>query len=389
MSPAYPINQRRVSSQHPGIFLIRNDGGLTSLSEEPFEQEQVLQALISRYPEILSGSPRRLLLIRQEAPVRHGEDGATGWLDHLFLDDLGVPLLVEVKRSTDARIRREVVGQLLDYAANVAFDWSVGRLQDFFERTCADAGIEPAEALADFLAAESSSEDYWEAVKTNLQAGKLRLLFVADRIPSELRRIIEFLNNQMDPCEVLGVEIRQFSGDGVRTLVPSLVGLTAEADQRKRASKSEEGWDEDSFFERLDQTAEQPVITVAGKLLEWSRQSPRQVWWGKGKTQGSFGPSAWVGGVKHNPFAVYSGSKGDPCVEIYFQWLAAKPPFDGEDERRELLAKLNAIEGVDLPGDCLSRRPNIPLAILAEGDRAERFLRVFDWYVEELRAAAV
>ena len=49
-------------------------------------------------------------------------------------------------------------------------------------------------------------------MKTNLQAGKIRLIFVADVIPSELRRIVEFLNQQMDPGEVLAVEIRQYAG---------------------------------------------------------------------------------------------------------------------------------------------------------------------------------
>ena len=377
-----------MASANPGIFLIRDDGGLTSLSEEPYEQEQILQDLVSRYPEILSGSPRRLLLIRQEAPVRHGEDGATGWLDHLFLDDLGVPTFVEVKRSTDARIRREVVGQLLDYAANVAFDWSVARLQDFFEQTCAKADTDPTETLETFLEAERSSEEYWEAVKTNLQAGKLRLLFVADRIPSELRRIIEFLNNQMDPCEVLGVEIRQFSGGGVRTLVPSTVGLTAEADQRKGVARSDESWNEESVFQRLAETVEQREITVARQLLNWSKDNSQYVWWGKGKTQGSFGPALVAGGVKYNPFAVYTGMKGNPCVEVYFQWLAGKPPFSDESKRRELLARLNAIEGVDLPPDCITRRPSIPLSTLSAEGRTEQFLQVFDWYVAELHAAA-
>ena len=38
------------------------------------------------------------------------EDGAGRWsVDHLFLDQDAIPTLVEVKRSTDTRIRREVV----------------------------------------------------------------------------------------------------------------------------------------------------------------------------------------------------------------------------------------------------------------------------------------
>jgi len=34
------------------------------------------------------------------------------------LDQDAIPTIVEVKRSTDTRIRREVVGQMLGYAAN-------------------------------------------------------------------------------------------------------------------------------------------------------------------------------------------------------------------------------------------------------------------------------
>jgi hypothetical protein len=34
------------------------------------------------------------------------------------VDEAGVPTLVEVKRSSDTRARREVVARMLDYAAN-------------------------------------------------------------------------------------------------------------------------------------------------------------------------------------------------------------------------------------------------------------------------------
>ncbi len=56
--------------------------------------------------------------------------------------------------------------------------------------------------------------------ETNLRAGKIRLIFVVDKLPEELRRIVEFLNFQMNPAEVFAVEIRQFAKDGLRTLVP-------------------------------------------------------------------------------------------------------------------------------------------------------------------------
>ena len=94
--------------------------------------------------------------------------------------------------------------------------------------------------LPRFLGEEVDPEDFWQRVKTNLQAGKIRMLFVADVIPPELRRIVEFLNQQIDPAEVLAVEIKQYVGQGMKTLVPRVFGQTAEAETRKgRKGKTE------------------------------------------------------------------------------------------------------------------------------------------------------
>jgi hypothetical protein len=43
-----------------------------------------------------------------------------------------VPTLVEVKRRADTRIRREVVGQMLDYAANGVVYWPLEQLRELF-----------------------------------------------------------------------------------------------------------------------------------------------------------------------------------------------------------------------------------------------------------------
>jgi hypothetical protein len=54
-------------------------------------------------------------------------------VDHLFLDQDAIPTIVEVKRSSDTRIRREVVGQMLDYAANAVVYWAVEAIRAEFE----------------------------------------------------------------------------------------------------------------------------------------------------------------------------------------------------------------------------------------------------------------
>src|SRR4051794_26740790 len=105
-----------------GIYLIQDGGGLIEMSETAYDSENLLQELLAKYPSLLAGdqidsaSPRRWLLVSREVPLASEEGGTGRWsVDHVFLDQDAVPTLVEVKRSTDTRIRREVVGQVLDY----------------------------------------------------------------------------------------------------------------------------------------------------------------------------------------------------------------------------------------------------------------------------------
>ncbi|MDP9067409.1 MAG: DUF4268 domain-containing protein [Actinomycetota bacterium] len=206
---------------------------------QPYEAEDVLQKLVADYPGVLAGegqtSERRFALIKREAGIPSHAGGADRWsLDHLFVDDEAVPTFVEVKRRTDNRIRREVVGQMLDYAANGLSYWRVETLRENFESTQTGRGEDPAEVLRELLANEDDPEAFWERVRTNLAARKVRLVFVADDVPDELRALIEFLNEQMRSVEVLGLEVKQYAGEGgLRTLVAAAVGQTQAAQQAK------------------------------------------------------------------------------------------------------------------------------------------------------------
>ncbi len=379
-----------------GIFVIQEGGGLVPLTESPYDTEALLQSLLAQYPDLLAGSeitpdrPRRWLLVTREAAIPDTENGGGRWaVDHLFLDQDGIPTLVEVKRSCDTRIRREVVGQMLDYAANAVVYWPIEHLQVRFERTCTDRGDDPENALKEFLGPEGGEpERFWQTVKTNLQAGRVRLLFVADVIPEELRRVVEFLNQQMDPAEVLALEVRQYVGPSLRTLVPRLIGRTAEAEQRKSTAgtRPSRQWNEASFFNELIERGLTKEAQVARRLLDWGCKKMSRIWWGKGAVNGSFVPVLEHGGAEHQSFVTYAGGpRGTPVAEISFQWCANKPPFANRDLRLEMLRKLNNIPGVSLPEYSIDRRPSIPLATLAEEDRLEQFLRVMDWYVEQVK----
>jgi hypothetical protein len=116
--------------------------------------------LLAHHPSLLAGDqidraePRRWVLIAREIGLPSEEEGSDRWsVDHLFLDQDGIPTIVEVKRSTDSRIRREVIGQMLDYAANGVRYWPVEILRARFEKTCEtqNPGQDPTKALADAL----------------------------------------------------------------------------------------------------------------------------------------------------------------------------------------------------------------------------------------------
>ena len=235
-----------------GLFYL-SGGDLHEMRVAAYDAEEVLQGLLASHPDLLAGGqmtpidPRRWLLIRREHGVPDRQESTGRWsVDHLFVDQDAVPTLVEVKRSTDTRIRREVVGQMLDYAANGVRFWPAATLQAAFEATQHDIGSDPVTAIAELRRSTTTSvEAFFDEVETNLRAGRIRLIFVADKIPTELRTIVEFLNEQMSQAEVLAVEVKQYRADGRDDIVvvPTLYGRSAvtpdKPGQRSRRSHEE------------------------------------------------------------------------------------------------------------------------------------------------------
>jgi hypothetical protein len=214
-----------------------------------------------------------------------------------------------------------------------------------------------------------------------LQAGHIRLLFVADEIPKELQQIVEFLNRQMDPAEVLAVEVRQYKGERSKTLVSRVIGQTAVAIARKTQNDGGK-WDETSFFQELKSRCNSEGTEAAKRILTWTMQNADRIWWGDGKQRGSFTPIIENKGASNYLFAVWTSG----VIETYFYYLKNKPPFDSEELRIEMLNRLNEVPGIKLPPDAIDRGPSIPLSTL-NADALEKFLLVFDWAIEKIRTA--
>ncbi len=365
------------------IYLIHGDDRLVPMDEQGYISEDRLQELLARYPDLLAGdqpsseSPRRWLLISREVGVPDEQDGPDRWaLDHLFLDQEAIPTLIEVKRSSDTRIRREVVGQMLDYAANAAIYWPIERIRREFEERHANH----TDLIAQLLGSDADEDLFWRQVEDNLRARKMRLFFVADEIPRELRRIIEFLNDEMDSVQVLGLEVRQYVGEGVRSLVPRVVGQTAAAQQAKSAQATHQ-WDEETFFVELERRRGADETAAVRGLLNWVRDKKLSVEWGKGSVYGSFFPAFDHKGKRHSPVVVWTNG----YLEIRFDNMSSRPPFDREEKRREFARLLSAIPGIEFAADRVEGHPNFRLSPLTEADDLARLLSALDWFVEEVK----
>jgi len=368
-----------------GIFL-RHGTSFVALREQHYEAETVLQELIAEHPEMLAGDDAEhgnLLLIRREAGVSDQEDGGARWsLDHLYVDATGVPTLVEVKRSSDTRGRREVVAQMLDYAANAATSWHVEQLRVWLDEDAQRDGSSADEALREAFGVDDP-EAYWTTVRTNLAAERLRLIFVSDAIGPELRRIIEFLNGQMTDTTVLAIEVKQYvdADNTHQTIVPRVVGQTQQARLAKGPTRvTKNSWDLESILARL-RTRDKLEEEIARRLVErlTARQDVR-MWFGTGAKESSvmIGPAGTTKGL----LAVYTTG----TVEARFKYMMAIPPFDEPGRIQALIDELNAIPGVAFPPGRFDW-PNCQLVGLADDESLERFVSTFERALDEIAAA--
>ena len=154
---------------------------------------------------------------------------------------------------------------MFDYAANAVVYLPMNEIRSLVE-------LHNDVDLMDFLKPGTNSIQFWQNVKTNLKIGKIRMVFAADKIPNELKRIIEFLNHQLDPAEVFGLEIKQYVNDEekIKTMVPRIIGPGIYADD------IEPLLNKDTFFEIIDENGK----LIFSELFKMAVENHLVIRWG-------------------------------------------------------------------------------------------------------------
>lgn len=351
--------------------------GLRRMTPSAPENEDRMQALVAQYPELITDGDGDLLLVCREASIGDGEAAARWSLDHLFVTREAVPVLVELKRASDTRIRREVVGQLIDYAANASVHWAAGTIAATFAKT---VGVDqPDSALANFIG-DRDPDEFWKQVDSNLSSGRVKLVFVADVIPRELAIVVEFLNSQMR-ADVRAVELRWFTGDGgVTTLTPRIIGGSEQAAVAKSRTR-QPPMEVDAWIQERIARHGPEMLAGVQRACAIASAAGGDVF--IPSTRGSIiGSWPTADGKLVYPIGVYPSG----MVVLRLGYLKYRPAFSSEEARRALYDELSSLVG-GLHTQNLAGEPGFPADKLTDDVIAERFAEFLARVVEAGRSA--
>jgi hypothetical protein len=202
--------------------------------------EKRLQDLLEDHPDLLpieeiSSSWGPLVSLGTEIPL------TAGYVDNLFVSPAGELTLVEAKLWRNPEARREVIGQILDYAAALAMmsyedlDAAVAEASPG-RRSTWDAG-RGGPSMWELLSASKHAPDphteaaFIDTVTRNPRLGRFLLLVVGDGIRTDLQGLADLLGGHPAlrfHLELVEMKFHSIPGSDDWLVVPSIVGRTDE-----------------------------------------------------------------------------------------------------------------------------------------------------------------
>jgi hypothetical protein len=378
-------DQGSETSMATSLFHIALDGSLSVMREASYDSEDHIQRLIAEHPEVLAGEqfsgqePRRWFLVGREISIPDGENASSRWsIDHLYLDQDAIPTLVEVKRRSDSRSRREVVGQMFDYAANGPTYWTIAQLRASFASTHALEGASADEVLRRIVGDEVEPEIFWQTVEENLRAGRVRMVFVVDDMPPELQKIVSFLSHQLRDAEVYAVEVRQHVGPSGQVLATTVIGQNLQPQSRSARTMSPVMLDD--WVKKMNSQCSAEERGVLEALMNWMQMHASSTFVTVAQNP-SFGMSVKEDGQDRYPFGITPNKK----AAVYLGYLSSSNAYADKDDRQKIVDAISAT-GLLIGTPNLNGDIRIPLKDLADSQVRLRFLGKLEEVVGKLKA---
>jgi hypothetical protein len=279
------------------------------LNEKHF-QENWLQKIIHKNPQILpiddieSGFAPLISLGREIST-------SVGYIDNLYISPNGYLTIVETKLWRNPEAKREVVGQIIDYAKELT-NWNFTKLNDGVKNSSQlynnnSKGI--IELIKDFENIEEHEEyKIIDNIERNLKRGRFLLLIVGDGIRESVEEMVDFLSNTPQIQFTLGLVELQFyknpNVEGELIAIPNLITRTREItraivkienstngnvtietdfiEEKVKPITARTTITEDDFFEQLQQNTDHESAEFAKHILATVKEKGYFVEWRQG-----------------------------------------------------------------------------------------------------------
>ena len=135
----------------------------------------------------------------------------------------------------------------------------------------------------------------------------------------------------------------------------------------------------DSFMAQLDAAQEPSVADAVKEVLRAWADLGGTVHFGSAQQTSCFLIARDSGDPAGSlwPVTIYPAGK----LEVVFEYMSTRPPFDDDSLRLEFLTRLNAAQGVDLSPAKIALRPGIPLAVLADDEARGKVIEALAWFL--------
>ena len=279
------------------------------LNEKLF-QENWLQKLIHNNPQVLpideieSGFAPLISLGREIST-------SVGYIDNLYISPNGYLTIVETKLWRNPEAKREVVGQIIDYAKELT-TWSFSKLNESVKKSSQlnnqnSKGIIDLIKEFDFID-ENQEQTIIDNIERNLKRGRLLLLIVGDGIRESVEEMVDYLSNTPQIQFTLGlVELQVYKNPNQETnliVIPNLITRTREItraiikiqnnnldnqisietdfkEEKQKTNYTRKTLTEDDFFETLSSKKNNDYKELAKNILNEFIEDGFLVEWGQ------------------------------------------------------------------------------------------------------------
>lgn len=358
------------------MLIRRGDGEWRVPAVQAVSSEDELQALLATTPGLLPGPEDIRRVAVREFPV----DG--GYIDVLAVDADGSISIIECKLRANPEIRRQVLGQVLSYAAalwQTPFEY----FEAAFERRAGRALFESPEWTSD---AEFNPDDFRRSVAANLRSGAFRVVVAVDEITDELKQAIVYLNERTgDELEIIALELGLVRDGDVQVLIPNVWGEEVVRDKRIARRP---GWNEEAFWEHAEAESSNDSMQAIRRMYEWATAHGARFYWGEGKHHPSM--TAWIPlrGGEGPLWTCYLGDNDQTQIGLNFEWLLSRV---GEAPLKQLAHDLavipearEAMRGLEEAG--YRRRPGLPILTVRRNGVLTTLLAAYDALISSAEA---